>query len=43
MDQPAHRAAAIGGAVICLVATPVLPVGLPILCAAAAVMLGVRR
>jgi len=43
MSQPAHRAAAIGGAAICLVAIPILPVGLPILCAAVAVVFGVRR
>lgn len=41
----AHRAgrqAALVGALVCVVTTPVLPIGLPILCAAAGVLVGVR-
>lgn len=37
------RLAALVGALVCLLATPVLPVGLPILCAAAGALVGVRR
>lgn len=39
----AARLVAIGGATIALATTPVLPAGAPILCAAAAVVAGVRR
>ncbi len=37
------RLAAAGGAVICVALIPVLPVGVPILCAALAVLVGVPR
>ena len=37
------RLAAALGAVICVSSTPLLPVGVPILCAALAVLVGVRR
>lgn len=41
-----HRSgqlAAVGGAVICLVLIPFLPIGVPILCATVAVLVGVRH
>jgi 4-azaleucine resistance transporter AzlC len=37
------RAVALCGATLCLVTIPFLPVGVPILCAALAVLIGVRR
>jgi 4-azaleucine resistance transporter AzlC len=43
LSESRARIAAVGGAVICVVLTPLLPVGVPILCAAAAVLVGVRR
>ncbi|MGH9135208.1 MAG: AzlC family ABC transporter permease [Ilumatobacteraceae bacterium] len=37
------RVVAIAGASICLVLVPLVPIGVPILCASAAVLIGVRR
>ncbi len=41
--EPAGRLAGVLGGVICLALTPFTPVGVPILCASAAVLVGVRR
>ncbi|HVX42979.1 MAG TPA: AzlC family ABC transporter permease [Mycobacteriales bacterium] len=41
--EPKGRRVAIGGAVIAIATTPFAPAGVPILCAAAAVVLGRRR
>ena len=43
LETPRGRAAALTGALLCLVTVPVLPVGLPILVASAGVLFGVRR
>jgi 4-azaleucine resistance transporter AzlC len=40
---PAGRTAGLLGAAICLALTPFTPIGVPILCASAAVLVGVRR
>lgn len=43
LEHRLGRRAAVGGAVIALVAIPFVPVGLPILCAGLAVLVGVRE
>jgi 4-azaleucine resistance transporter AzlC len=43
VERSLGRRAAVGGALIALVTIPFVPVGLPILCASAAVLLGVRE
>jgi predicted branched-subunit amino acid permease len=43
LGEKRGRLAAALGAVICVTLIPFLPVGVPILCAAAAVLVGVRR
>ncbi len=43
LETPRGRAAALTGALLCLVTVPALPVGLPILVASAGVLFGVRR
>ncbi len=43
LQHPSGRLAAALGGLICLVTIPFLPVGLPILCASTAVLVGVRR